>query len=52
MYYLYLEQIKQAQTIQALDNIIEFASLDETLTATEYETLYAKALQKIQKGEW
>lgn len=44
----YLDSIEQAKTLDQIDQITESAAMDDTLTGTEYESVYAAALHKAQ----
>ena len=44
----YIESIKKAQTLEELDNIVELAAIDDTITNEQYCTLYSIALQQAQ----
>ena len=46
----YLTAILSASTFEALNNIMEEAAFDETITSAEYEELYRLALEKAREA--
>ena len=44
----YLTAILSADTFEALNNIMEEAAFDETISSDEYQTLYNKAIEKVR----
>ncbi len=44
----YLAAILAADSFEALNNIIEEAAFDETITSSEYQDLYTKAIEKVR----
>lgn len=44
----YLDRIKKAKTLKALNKIVETASFDETITNAEYEMIYKSAIDKAR----
>lgn len=51
MYQEYIKRIAEADSITALNEIVEDAANDETITNTEYEAVYNAALEAIRTAE-
>ena len=48
----YKKELKKAQTLTKLNNIIEKASFDDTISNEEYCNLYEYALKLAQNKGW
>lgn len=51
MYQEYIKRIAEANSIAVLNDIVEEAANDETITNTEYQEVYDAALQAIRTAE-
>lgn len=51
MYQEYIKSIAEADSITALNDIVEEAANDETITNTEYQEVYSAALEAIRTAE-
>ena len=45
----YLAAVLAADSVEALNRVIEEAAYDETLTNREYETIYSAAYEKVRR---
>ena len=51
MYQEYIRRIAEADSIAALNDIVEEAANDETITNAEYQEVYNAALEAIRAAE-
>lgn len=51
MYHEYIRRMAEADSITALNDVVEEAANDETITNTEYREVYDAALEAIRTAE-